>query len=231
MWLDDHGWWVLQVVFRSSGWRKFIGLEAAVDFLWDDRDFLAYSWWRRNPDGGSPDVRLRDAAGSEYGLEVDDYADESLLRADLRHLADRAVQEVDAYRARFRTLDDWVRVLTKRKETRHVNFYSDGIFRHTAIVCGLAGHRKLAERYFDREHEILTRAPEPAGTYYYSQGELQLVDVSIVRPDDDDRLRADRNRELKSRLAHPDQFRDEIEQAVRRFRSRVRLPDTPIAFE
>jgi hypothetical protein len=95
----------------------------------------------------------------------------------------------------------------------------------------LAGHRKLAERYFDREHEILPRAPEPAGTYYYSQGELQLVDVSIVGPDDDDRLRAERNRELKSLLARPDRFRDEIEQAVRRFRSRVRLPDTPIAFE
>src|SRR6059058_719599 len=79
-WLDDHGWWLCVVDFESSAWSKGTRLAVSADFLWHDRDHLAWSV------GG----RLKEDSGAEIHVY---YENEPQFSAEAQRLSVRAADE------------------------------------------------------------------------------------------------------------------------------------------
>jgi hypothetical protein len=134
--LDDHAWWLTVVVFESSTFRPGSALVVAADFLWHDRDHLAYSV------GG----RLRDAQGKELWADVED---EEQFAADAASFARRAKEEVLLYRARFQTIGDWATALGD--VARSGDFWR---MFDAGIACSLAGRADEGREWLERVRAV-----------------------------------------------------------------------------
>jgi hypothetical protein len=128
VWLDDHGWWVCMVDFEPLSWQKGTRLVVAADFLWHDRNWLAYSV------GG----RLRDEHNQEVQVE---FKDEAQWRRDIQSLAQRAIEEILLYRSHFQSAADWAGELSRPEDSNFWRAFDAG------LAYALAGNQTEAERW------------------------------------------------------------------------------------
>src|SRR5262245_59350224 len=83
VWLDDHGWWLIQVEFQPGAWSRGSYLNVGVNWMLYEGSMGAFHV------GSRVDVPFISAAGNEHFAE------------DARNLALRAKEEVAALRSRF----------------------------------------------------------------------------------------------------------------------------------
>lgn len=131
-WVDDHGWWIVNVEFQPSGWSKGSYLNVGVQWLW--RPFPGHSFEFGNR------VRLRSGGKSVQFVE---YQNETQFTEAARELATAAAREVLAYRKLFATLGACIKAL--RKEETLYRY-------HLGVAYGLAGKKRDAARLFDAAH-------------------------------------------------------------------------------
>lgn len=87
IWIDDHGWWTIQVEFQPSPWSKGSYLNVGVNWLLYEGRVGAFNI------GSRIDVPFIEATGSES------------FEHDAHGLALRAKDEVERLRAQFSTLE------------------------------------------------------------------------------------------------------------------------------
>lgn len=137
-WLDDHGWWVIGVDFNSPAYAQGSGLVVYADFLWEERDYLAYSVGGRvGVEGHLLDQSFVELA---YGYESHEQ-----FRLAAMELAQRAAKEVADWRAAFPTLNDWREVLLDISRDKGFLTCFDA-----AVAAGLTGHYGEADELFGR---------------------------------------------------------------------------------
>lgn len=86
VWIDDHGWWTIQVEFQPSSWSKGSYLNVGINWLLYEGSVGAFNI------GSRVDVPFIDATGSES------------FEQDAHGLALRAKDEVEKLRTQFSTL-------------------------------------------------------------------------------------------------------------------------------
>jgi hypothetical protein len=82
-WIDDDGWWLVNVEFQPSSWRKGSYLNVGEQHLWCERDYLVFERHER-PAGGKAFIEFT--------------SDETAFEAAMTGLAERAVAAVVARR-------------------------------------------------------------------------------------------------------------------------------------
>jgi hypothetical protein len=124
VWIDDHGWWAIQVEFQPSAWSKGSYLNVGVNWLLYEGIAGAFNV------GSRVDVPFIEAAGNE------DFA------KDAHHLALRAHDEVVELRSRFSTLRDAIHHYgnSSRRSAWDDYFYG--------VMLALAGHTVQAMAAF-----------------------------------------------------------------------------------
>jgi hypothetical protein len=133
-WLDDRGWWIGIVEFAPHGWMRGTFLTVAVDWLWHERDHLAYSV------GG----RVEHLFGEPPYEDFVEAKDEEQFRTAVRGLTMRAAEEVEGYRRRFSTVEEAARYLREHGDEDFWQAFDAG------VVCGLLGRAGEARRWFER---------------------------------------------------------------------------------
>jgi hypothetical protein len=127
-WIDDHGWWVVNVEFQPSGSSKGSYLNVGVQWLWKPIGAGAFEYGYRVPilvNGKSTDfVEFESASQFEQAAQ---------------DLVKTAAGEVLKYRELFRTLTTTINVL-HRKEPHHRY--------HLAVAYALIGKDHEARRSF-----------------------------------------------------------------------------------
>jgi hypothetical protein len=115
VWIDDHGWWTVQVEFQPSAWSKGSYLNVGLNWLLYEGGAGAFNI------GSRVDVPFIEAEGSAN------------FEDDARNLALRAKDEVEQLRARFSSLE------------AGVSYYRNGGRRqiwddyYFGVLLGLAG--------------------------------------------------------------------------------------------
>lgn len=132
-WLYDRGWWVGIVEFEPHGWMRDTFLTVAVDWLWHERDHLAYSV------GG----RVEHLFGEPPYEDFVEAKEEEQFRAAVRGLTMRAAEEVEGYRRRFPTVEEAAGYLRERGDEDFWQAFDAG------VACGLLGQACEARRWFD----------------------------------------------------------------------------------
>ena len=131
-WVDDRGWWIVNVEFQPSGSSKGSYINVGVQWLW--RPFPGHSF-----EFGDR-VRLRSGDKSVQFIE---YQNETQFRGAARELATAAAREVLAYRKLFATLGACIKALRKEEAPYRYDL---------GVAYGLAGKKRDAARLFDAAH-------------------------------------------------------------------------------
>jgi hypothetical protein len=82
-WIDDHGWWLVNIEFQPSSWRTGSYLNIGEQHLWCERDHLVFERHER-PAGGTAFIKFT--------------GDEAAFEEAMTALAERAVAAVLARR-------------------------------------------------------------------------------------------------------------------------------------
>jgi hypothetical protein len=53
LWIDDHGWWLVNVEFQPSSWRKGSYLNVGEQHLWCERDYFIFERHERPASGAA----------------------------------------------------------------------------------------------------------------------------------------------------------------------------------
>ncbi len=126
-WIDDHGWWLINVEFQPSSFAKGSYLNVGVQWLWHQGVGLAFHFGHRVPDAGF--VRFENP---------------EQCAAEAQQLATRAAHAVTDYRVLFADLARVPVVLLKRGRGKN---QQDAY--HIAVACGLLGRLHDARLFFD----------------------------------------------------------------------------------
>ncbi len=128
-WVDDHGWWIVNVEFQPSGFSAGSYLNVGVQWLW----------------------RILKARSFMLGHRVEDfcpYLNEDQFSTEADRLADSAASEVQRYRALFPSVsavaDYFLRV--GGGDPEHL---APADRYHVGVALGLVGQSKEAGRYLD----------------------------------------------------------------------------------
>jgi hypothetical protein len=183
VWRSDQRYWVIGVEFRPSGWSKGSYLNVSAGWLWHRKEFI------------SQDARF----------PVDDVGDAGFLtfesieqfRPRIKHMAERAAEEVLAIRERFRTFSGIHAYLMAHSEREDIW----PIF-HAAVASGLVGDIERSRLLFERVH-----------------ARAQITNVS--------KHVTDSYAELACSLHDPLRFRSIIAGNIQYTRRLNRLPDDP----
>lgn len=126
VWLDDHGWWLIQVEFQPSAWSRGSYLNVGVTWMLYESSVGAFHV------GSRVDVPFISAVGNE------NFAEEA------RNLALRAKEEVTALRSKFEHLPAAVGHYGEVLERRSIwDDYFHGVF------LGLSGDSTNAKLAFN----------------------------------------------------------------------------------
>jgi hypothetical protein len=87
VWIDDHGWWTIQVEFQPSAWSKGSYLNVGINWLLYEGSVGAFNI------GSRVDMPFIEATGNES------------FKQDAHTLALRAKEEVENLRSQFSTLE------------------------------------------------------------------------------------------------------------------------------
>jgi len=124
-WRDDRGWWVGMVDLQESTSQPGAFLNAGVDWMWYDRDWLAYSVGGRDSDFVPAQ-------------------DEESFRSAARALAARGAELLDDYRDRFGDIEACAAYLHEHGAETEWGPLDAG------IACGLAGRTEDARGWLER---------------------------------------------------------------------------------
>ena len=127
-WVDDHGWWIVNIEFQPSGWSKGSYLNVGVQWLWKPFPAHAFEYGDRVP------LRYRGKS-----VEFIEFGDDTQFRDAAQQLATTAAREVLKYRELFATLEATIEVLRK----------AGPLYRYDlAVAYGLIGRDQEASRLF-----------------------------------------------------------------------------------
>ena len=128
-WVDDHGWWIVNVEFQPSGWSKGSYLNVGVQWLWKPYPGHSFEYGARVPilTDGKP-------------VQFVNFETESQFANAARDLVASAAREVLKHREQFRTLGASIKALSKQ----------ESLYRyHLAVAHGLVGKDHEARHFFD----------------------------------------------------------------------------------
>lgn len=122
-WLDDRGWYLINVEFQPSSGAKGSYLNVGAMWLWHEHDYASFdSGYRVAP------FEPADAAWPERA----------------HRLSDLAAQRVIELRREFRDIRSTARLLQETKPLAGWHLF------HASVATGLAGDRKMARTMMDR---------------------------------------------------------------------------------
>lgn len=123
VWIDDHGWWSIQVEFQPSAWSKGSYLNVGITWLLYEGSSSAFHI------GSRVDVPFIEATGNED------------FKQDARALALRAKAEVESLRSRFSTLEA---AASYYRDSSRRSVWDDYYFGVLLALAGDAANAKLA---------------------------------------------------------------------------------------
>lgn len=125
VWIDDHGWWTIQVEFQPSAWSKGSYLNVGINWLFYEGCAGTFHI------GSRVDAPFIEASGNDS------------FREDAHALALRAKEEVAGLRSRFANLE------------AAISYYRDGGRQsgwddhHYGVLLGLSGDIANAQAAFE----------------------------------------------------------------------------------
>src|SRR5512138_3827021 len=125
VWVDDHGWWSIQVEFQPSAWSKGSYLNVGVNWLLYEGSVGAFNV------GSRVDVPFIEAAGNEN------------FEKDAHSLAVRAKDEVTRLRLKFATLRH---AIDHYRSSGRRSVWDDYYY---GVLLALAGHTAEAKAAFN----------------------------------------------------------------------------------
>ena len=141
-WIDDHGWWLINVEFQPSGFQKGSYLNVGPQHLWAERDYFVF-------ENGARMVRER---GSAFvGVREGASGFEALVELAARRVVELRDQHGDGLPA--------LRRLAGRKG-RHISKDVWDLL-NAGVAAGLAGEAVQAALHLDRILQATT-ASAPA---------------------------------------------------------------------
>ena len=96
-WIDDRGWWIVNIEFQPSGFSKGSYLNVGAMWLWHEKDYFTF-------DFGGNDVGCRIASFVEY-------VDEKQFTPEAIRLASLAKEEALKLRSKIASIHDAARYL------------------------------------------------------------------------------------------------------------------------
>ncbi|WP_428385004.1 hypothetical protein [Nevskia ramosa] len=123
VWIDDHGWWAIQVEFQPSAWSKGSYLNVGVNWFLYEGSVGAFNV------GSRVDAPFIEAAGNES------------FEKDAHNLALRAKDEVAQLRSRFSTLED---ATSYYRDCGHRSAWDDYYYGVLLALVGDASNAKAA---------------------------------------------------------------------------------------
>jgi hypothetical protein len=70
LWIDDHGWWLVNVEFQPSSWRKGSYLNVGEQHLWCERGYFVFERHERPASGAAFIEFTRDETAFEAAMTV-----------------------------------------------------------------------------------------------------------------------------------------------------------------
>ena len=140
-WIDDNGYFVIQVEFQPSAYGRGSYLNVGISFLWEAseglNDTLAFNIGYRVDKAGYASYRGNDAVFGEK----------------MEHFAEAALEKVREYRL-FRDMD----YAKEQMESQMENMPKERVFwevYHLAMLCFLKRDFEEGKEYFNRFLQIL----------------------------------------------------------------------------
>jgi len=133
LWYDDHGWWLILVEFQPSGFSRGTYLNVGVNWLWSNFGYFAF----------------------HEGHRVESFVEfemEEQFNREAHRLAERAAQQVRAYRDTFHSIEVVADFLAAKAHKGGWTLYQ------AAVAAGICGRRADASKFFD----MLSREPSHA---------------------------------------------------------------------
>jgi hypothetical protein len=122
-WLDDRGWYLINVEFQPSSGAKGSYLNVGAMWLWHEQDYVSF----------------------DYGYRIAPFEPADAAWAERAHrLSDLAAQRVLELRLELPDVRGAARLLRKTKPLADWHLF------HAAVATGLAGDRKTARTMMDR---------------------------------------------------------------------------------
>jgi hypothetical protein len=173
LWFDDHGWWVGLVEFQPSGFRRGSYLNAGVQWLWDELDWLGAFMYPRDFD-----VRPAIDGQDDFIKYESDEQFSPLVEKMVRVAAER----INHFRKLFPTIEVAAQVLRKCKG---IEWDLDA-----GIALGLVGDRKSAHKRFAAYLEWDASEEGQSWRSDWDEAEVACVKTLNAEIDDTDRFRA-----------------------------------------
>ena len=172
-WIDDRGWWIINIEFQPSSWSKGSYLNVGAMWLWHEKDYFSF-------DAGSAESGSRIAGFVEYN-------NEEQFKPEAIKMADAAKAEAFMLRARFATIHEAARYLAtqaRRNDSPWTNLAA-------AIALGYVGETRKAQKLFERiedrspfhdwEHRLRDQARAFAETLATPESFKRNVEETVYR--------------------------------------------------
>lgn len=167
VWLDDNGYFIIQVEFQPSGYSKGSFLNVGVSFLWESceglNQTLAYGYGYRENVNGKQFVPYSDN-DEEFMIEMEQFAETAL----------RKVMEYRQFRDMNYAKNQLVQRVTENCNFWHV--YS------AAMICFLKGDFEDGKKYFSSFMHILKDSFYENNYYIEWRGELYDHCIQCIQP-------------------------------------------------
>lgn len=123
-WIDDNGWFFIVVEFQPSAWEKGSYLNVAINYLWQEQDYLSF----------------------DYGHRVDSFAsfdeNETAFYEKMLLMSNKAMEKVEEYR-KFSDVAYAKALILKRSKFQA---HSHELY-HKMMICGLAKDSQAVKYY------------------------------------------------------------------------------------
>jgi len=184
IWIDDRGWWIVNIEFQPSGFGKGSYLNVGAMWLWHEKDHFTF-------DFGNSDT------GSRIAKFVP-YVDDQQFRAEVLKLASVAKAEALRLRNQFASIHDAARHLPNRAR-RDENPWTE---LDAAIALGYVGKTSRARMLF-KEIERLKPSQEWERLV---QEKARPFTETLDRPDDFQRIVRETILKTRKLLKLPDRL-------------------------
>jgi hypothetical protein len=140
-WVNDHGWWIVNVEFQPSGFAKGTYLNVGAQWLW--RPFPSFAFEYGDP------IRVRFMT-QKKPQDFAPFESKGQFDVDVRNLARVGAVEIMKLDETFRTVESSLRAWRRGR---------DHLAYHLAVASGLTNRPREARDYFrlarlkDPEHD------------------------------------------------------------------------------
>ena len=152
IWIDDHGWWLIQVEFQPVSFGKGSYLNVGIGWLLLEKGYVSFD------------------VGYRINTPFVEYETDQQFEPAAEILAKRAAGEVSKLREKFQSLDSAV------EHFRDAELKDPRDFYYAGVTLGLAGETSEARKCLEQAAEFDEESGWRKGLAYKARDLLHLLD-------------------------------------------------------